>query len=177
MGTKLQVIITKLGLRIAERGDVVKGTPVVEPANDLFWFNRPHLILFLINFVLFLVFLSYIYSIYLCLILSGSHNTMAHSNYAYATSVLFLKSQNAFQLAFFAWSTVSNWLKPLSFLPLIFGVSHGLFFPIFQYEFGLQSCYHQKTEDIAIRISMGWASSQHNLHILRINIIIGFTNC
>ena len=129
MGTKLQVIITKLGLRIAERGDVVKGTPVVEPANDLFWFNRPHLILFLINFVLFLVFLSYIYSIYLCLILSGSHNTMAHSNYAYATSVLFLKSQNAFQLAFFAWSTVSNWLKPLSFLPLlIFGVSHGLFF-------------------------------------------------
>ncbi|XP_034704887.1 MLO-like protein 6 [Vitis riparia] len=89
VGTKLQVIITKLGLRIAERGDVVKGTPVVEPANDLFWFNRPHLILFLINFVLFL---------------------------------------NAFQLAFFAWST---------------------------YEFGLQSCYHQKTEDIAIRISMG----------------------
>ncbi|KAJ9684577.1 hypothetical protein PVL29_016848 [Vitis rotundifolia] len=89
VGTKLQVIITKLGLRIVERGGVVKGTPVVEPANDLFWFNRPRLILFLINFVLFL---------------------------------------NAFQLAFFAWSA---------------------------YEFGLQSCYHQKTEDIAIRISMG----------------------
>ncbi|KAA8518776.1 hypothetical protein F0562_016450 [Nyssa sinensis] len=53
VGTKLQVIITKMGLRIQERGEVVKGTPVVEPGDDLFWFNRPRLLLFLINFVLF----------------------------------------------------------------------------------------------------------------------------
>nr|GMD61400.1 MLO-like protein 6 [Ipomoea batatas] len=53
VGTKLQVIITKMGLRIQERGEVVKGVPVVEPGDDLFWFNRPRLILFLINFVLF----------------------------------------------------------------------------------------------------------------------------
>ncbi|CAA3009594.1 MLO 6 [Olea europaea subsp. europaea] len=53
VGTKLQVIITKMGLRIQERGEVVKGVPVVQPADDLFWFNRPRLILFLINFVLF----------------------------------------------------------------------------------------------------------------------------
>ncbi|KAI4373523.1 hypothetical protein MLD38_011642 [Melastoma candidum] len=53
VGTKLQVIITKMGLRIQERGEVVKGVPVVEPGDDLFWFNRPHLILCLINFVLF----------------------------------------------------------------------------------------------------------------------------
>ncbi|XP_019199042.1 PREDICTED: MLO-like protein 6 [Ipomoea nil] len=53
VGTKLQVIITKMGLRIQERGEVVKGVPVVEPGDDLFWFNRPRLMLFLINFVLF----------------------------------------------------------------------------------------------------------------------------
>ncbi|KAI3823427.1 hypothetical protein L1987_04863 [Smallanthus sonchifolius] len=52
-GTKLQVIITKMDLRIEERGAVVKGTPLVQPANDLFWFNRPHLLLYLIHFVLF----------------------------------------------------------------------------------------------------------------------------
>ncbi|XP_030962414.1 MLO-like protein 6 [Quercus lobata] len=89
VGTKLQWIITKMALRIQERGEVVKGTPVVQPGDDLFWFNQPRLILYLINFVLF---------------------------------------QNAFQLAFFAWA----W-----------------------YEFGLKSCFHNKTEDIIIRISMG----------------------
>ncbi|XP_024982402.1 MLO-like protein 6 [Cynara cardunculus var. scolymus] len=89
IGTKLQVIITKMGLSIQQRGEVVQGVPVVQPGDDLFWFNRPRLILYLINFVLF---------------------------------------QNAFQLAFFAWT----W-----------------------YEFGLKSCFHEHTEDIVIRVSMG----------------------
>ncbi|XP_076908847.1 MLO-like protein 2 [Bidens hawaiensis] len=53
IGTKLQVIITKMGLSIQERGEVVQGVPVVQPGDDLFWFNRPRLILYLINFVLF----------------------------------------------------------------------------------------------------------------------------
>ncbi|KAG9149596.1 hypothetical protein Leryth_021289 [Lithospermum erythrorhizon] len=89
VGTKLQMIITKMGLRIQDRGDIVKGTPMVKPGDDLFWFNRPRLMLFLIQFVLF---------------------------------------QNAFQLAFFAWS----W-----------------------YEFGLRSCFHDRIDDILIRVSMG----------------------
>lgn len=89
VGTKLQVIITKMGIRIQERGEVVKGVPVVQLGDDLFWFSQPRLILYLINFVLF---------------------------------------QNAFQLAFFAWS----W-----------------------YEFGIKSCFHERTEDIVIRITMG----------------------
>ncbi|KAL0290064.1 UNVERIFIED_CONTAM: MLO-like protein 12 [Sesamum calycinum] len=88
VGAKLQVIITKMGIRILERGDVIKGTPVVQPGDDLFWFNRPGLILFLIHLVLF---------------------------------------QNAFQLAFFAWS----WWK-----------------------FGYPSCYHENL-DLVIRIAMG----------------------
>ncbi|XVF47140.1 hypothetical protein PTKIN_Ptkin03bG0085400 [Pterospermum kingtungense] len=89
VGTKLQVIITKMGLRIQERGEVVKGVPVVQPGDDLFWFNRPRLILYLINFVLF---------------------------------------QNAFQLAFFAWTL---------------------------YEFGLKSCFHEQVKDVVTRITMG----------------------
>uniref|UniRef100_A0A1J3ITA9 MLO-like protein n=1 Tax=Noccaea caerulescens TaxID=107243 RepID=A0A1J3ITA9_NOCCA len=89
VGAKLQLIISKLGLRIQDKGDVVRGAPVVEPGDDLFWFGRPRFILFLIHLVLF---------------------------------------TNAFQLAFFVWST---------------------------YEFTLRNCFHHKTEDIAIRITMG----------------------
>ncbi|KAK8671638.1 hypothetical protein V6N13_038228 [Hibiscus sabdariffa] len=89
VGAKLQVIITKMGLRIQERGDVVKGAPVVQPGDDLFWFGRPRFLLFLIHLVLF---------------------------------------TNAFQLAFFVWST---------------------------YEFTIKSCYHEHVEDVIIRVSMG----------------------
>ncbi|KAI3426705.1 MLO-like protein, partial [Psidium guajava] len=53
VGTKLQVIITKMGLRIQERGNVVKGIPVVQPGDELFWFGRPGLLLLLIHFILF----------------------------------------------------------------------------------------------------------------------------
>nr|GEW46432.1 MLO-like protein 6 [Tanacetum cinerariifolium] len=53
VGTKLQVIITKMGLMIQERGAVVKGPPLVQPTDDLFWFKRPQLLLYLIHFVLF----------------------------------------------------------------------------------------------------------------------------
>ncbi|XP_038892538.1 MLO-like protein 6 [Benincasa hispida] len=89
VGTKLHVIITQMGLTIQERGHVVKGVPVVQPRDDLFWFGRPQLILFLIHFVLFM---------------------------------------NAFQIAFFAWTT---------------------------YAFKWRACFHQRIEDIVIRLSMG----------------------
>ncbi|KAK4356038.1 hypothetical protein RND71_025009 [Anisodus tanguticus] len=89
VGTKLQMIITEMGVRISERGDIVKGVPVVETGDHLFWFNRPGLVLFLVNFVLF---------------------------------------QNAFQVAFFAWS----WWK-----------------------FGFPSCFHKNPADLAIRLTMG----------------------
>ncbi|KAI3930869.1 hypothetical protein MKW92_001538 [Papaver armeniacum] len=89
VGTKLQVIITQMGLHVQDRGDVVQGEPTVKPTDDLFWFGSPRLILHLIHFVLF---------------------------------------QNAFQVAFFIYTT---------------------------YEFGLNSCYHQKAAAVAIRISMG----------------------
>lgn len=78
-----------MALRIKERGDVIRGAPVVETGDHLFWFNRPSLLLFLIHFVLF---------------------------------------QNAFQLAFFAFT----W-----------------------YKYGVPSCFHKGPKDIAIRLSIG----------------------
>ncbi|KAI9098500.1 hypothetical protein K1719_025125 [Acacia pycnantha] len=89
VGAKLQTIITNMALRIQERGEVVKGAPVVEPGDQLFWFNRPRFLLFLIHLVLF---------------------------------------QNAFDLAFFVWSTC---------------------------EFSINSCFHRGTADIMIRLAMG----------------------
>ncbi|KAF5205362.1 Mlo-like protein [Thalictrum thalictroides] len=89
VGAKLQVAITQMAVQIQDRGDVIRGVPIVKPTDQLFWFNRPQFIFSLIHFVLF---------------------------------------QNAFQIAFFAWTT---------------------------YEFGLKSCYHEQVEDIAIRMSMG----------------------
>ncbi|KAK7380741.1 hypothetical protein VNO78_33258 [Psophocarpus tetragonolobus] len=53
VGAKLQMIITKMCLRIQDRGEIVKGAPAVEPGDDLFWFNRPRLLLFIIHLVLF----------------------------------------------------------------------------------------------------------------------------
>jgi len=58
------MIITKMGLRITDRGEVVKGAPLVEPGDDLFWFNRPRLLLFLIHLVLFQVLTIYPFILY-----------------------------------------------------------------------------------------------------------------
>lgn len=53
VGTKLQVIITKMALDIQSRHAVVQGTPLVQPSDEHFWSGRPQLILFLIHFTLF----------------------------------------------------------------------------------------------------------------------------
>lgn len=104
VGTKLQVIITKLGLRIQEKGDVVKGTPLVQPGDHLFWLGRPRFILFLVHLVLFTV----IY-INLTFLFSSSLHSTAKKCLKTKSKPFFLDLQNAFQLAFFAWSTVSKY--------------------------------------------------------------------
>eukprot|EP01018_Ginkgo_biloba_P015674 Gb_09144 [translate_table: standard] len=53
VGTKLQVVITEMALQIQNTQAVVKGAPVVQPSDKLFWFSRPQFVLFLIHFVLF----------------------------------------------------------------------------------------------------------------------------
>jgi mlo protein len=55
VGMKLQLIILEMASEIEGSQVVVKGTPVVQPTNKLFWFGRPQLVLSLIHFTLFQV--------------------------------------------------------------------------------------------------------------------------
>eukprot|EP00253_Pinus_taeda_P024490 PITA_24490 len=89
VGMKLQLIILEMALGIQGRHAVVRGIPVVQPTDKLFWFNRPDVILFLIHFTLF---------------------------------------QNAFQLAFLSWTC---------------------------WQFGLNSCFHDRLYTIILRIVIG----------------------
>ncbi|KAG8373582.1 hypothetical protein BUALT_Bualt11G0039400 [Buddleja alternifolia] len=53
VGTKLQAILTKMAVEIAERHAVVQGIPLVQGSDKYFWFGRPQLVLHLIHFALF----------------------------------------------------------------------------------------------------------------------------
>ncbi|XP_026403695.1 MLO protein homolog 1-like [Papaver somniferum] len=53
VGTKLEMVIMEMALQIQDRSSVVSGSPIVEPNNNLFWFNNPRWILYLIQFTLF----------------------------------------------------------------------------------------------------------------------------
>ncbi|XP_048132578.1 MLO-like protein 12 [Rhodamnia argentea] len=53
VGTKLQGIITKMGIDSHDKSHVVRGTLLVRPSDHFFWFGRPKLLLHLIHFILF----------------------------------------------------------------------------------------------------------------------------
>ncbi|KAM7253578.1 hypothetical protein ACFE04_021732 [Oxalis oulophora] len=53
LGTKLELVIIQLAHEVAEKHVAVEGDLVVKPSDDLFWFHKPQLILFLIHFILF----------------------------------------------------------------------------------------------------------------------------
>ncbi|KAL5715846.1 hypothetical protein ACHQM5_017612 [Ranunculus cassubicifolius] len=53
VGTKLQGIITKMCLESRNTSTVVRGTLLVKPSDNLFWFSRPQLLLHLMYFILF----------------------------------------------------------------------------------------------------------------------------
>ncbi|KAG9141590.1 hypothetical protein Leryth_025315 [Lithospermum erythrorhizon] len=53
IGTKLQSIITKMGLDSYETSHVVIGTLLVKPDDHFFWLGRPKLLLHLMHFILF----------------------------------------------------------------------------------------------------------------------------
>lgn len=55
MGTKLEHIITQLAQEVAEKHTVVEGDIVIQPSDELFWFGKPKLVLYLIHFILFQV--------------------------------------------------------------------------------------------------------------------------
>ncbi|KAJ8772615.1 hypothetical protein K2173_027792 [Erythroxylum novogranatense] len=54
VGTKLEMVIMEMAKKFQEKSSVVLGAPLVEPNNKYFWFNRPHWILLLIHYTLFL---------------------------------------------------------------------------------------------------------------------------
>ncbi|KAK8685466.1 hypothetical protein V6N13_041467 [Hibiscus sabdariffa] len=53
LGTKLEVIVAKMALQINNQNTVIRGTPVVQPNDQLFWFGRPRFVLTLVHLTLF----------------------------------------------------------------------------------------------------------------------------
>ncbi|KAK1299804.1 MLO-like protein 1 [Acorus calamus] len=53
IGTKLEHVITQLAHDVAEKHTAIEGDLVVQPSDDLFWFHRPRIVLYLIHFILF----------------------------------------------------------------------------------------------------------------------------
>ncbi|XP_073150990.1 MLO-like protein 3 [Henckelia pumila] len=54
IGTKLEVVVARMAMQLTSQNTVIKGSPLVQPNNNLFWFNRPQLVLTLLHFTLFM---------------------------------------------------------------------------------------------------------------------------
>ncbi|XVE96735.1 hypothetical protein REPUB_Repub02eG0248200 [Reevesia pubescens] len=53
LGTKLEVIVARMALQINNQNTVIRGTPLVQPNDELFWFRRPRFVLTLLHYTLF----------------------------------------------------------------------------------------------------------------------------
>lgn len=53
VGTKLEHVITEIAQGAAEREWDAEGERRIKPSDELFWFHRPILVLYLIHFILF----------------------------------------------------------------------------------------------------------------------------
>ncbi|CAN1249527.1 MLO-like protein 3 [Linum perenne] len=53
VGTKLEVVVANMGLKLNDRNTVIKGAPLVQPNDDYFWFNHPKFVLTLLHYTLF----------------------------------------------------------------------------------------------------------------------------
>ncbi|XP_024028723.1 MLO-like protein 3 [Morus notabilis] len=53
IGSKLGVIVARMALQIKDQNNVIIGTPLVKPNDDLFWFGKPKFVLTLIHYILF----------------------------------------------------------------------------------------------------------------------------
>ncbi|KAI5666217.1 hypothetical protein M9H77_16070 [Catharanthus roseus] len=54
IGTKLEVVVARMALRLQEQSTVIRGTPLVQPNDSLFWFSQPRFVLTLLHFTLFM---------------------------------------------------------------------------------------------------------------------------
>lgn len=53
VGTKLEHIIIALAHEVAHKNSVITGNLVVTPSDQLFWFKKPRIVIYLIHFILF----------------------------------------------------------------------------------------------------------------------------
>ncbi|XP_052184361.1 MLO-like protein 3 isoform X2 [Diospyros lotus] len=54
LGTKLQVVVARMALRLQNHNSVIRGSPLVQPNDSLFWFSQPQFVLTLLHYVLFM---------------------------------------------------------------------------------------------------------------------------
>ncbi|KAF5193442.1 Mlo-like protein, partial [Thalictrum thalictroides] len=54
LGTKLEVIVTRMALSVKNQSSVIKGSPLVQPNDELFWFANPRSLLHFLHLTLFL---------------------------------------------------------------------------------------------------------------------------
>ncbi|ESQ37487.1 hypothetical protein EUTSA_v10002531mg [Eutrema salsugineum] len=54
IGTKLEVIVAKMAVKIMDRNNVIRGSPLVEPNDKHFWFCAPRFLLIILHYTLFL---------------------------------------------------------------------------------------------------------------------------
>lgn len=59
LGTKLEVIVARMALKLKDKNSTIKGTPLVQPNDDLFWFSHPKFVLTLLHLTLFMVINTY----------------------------------------------------------------------------------------------------------------------
>uniref|UniRef100_A0A6N2LAD2 MLO-like protein n=1 Tax=Salix viminalis TaxID=40686 RepID=A0A6N2LAD2_SALVM len=52
LGSKLEFIVAKMACRINDQNVVSRGTPLVQPNDDFFWFGHPRFVLALIHYIL-----------------------------------------------------------------------------------------------------------------------------
>ncbi|CAN1249532.1 MLO-like protein 3 [Linum perenne] len=63
VGTKLEVVVANMGLKLNDRNTVIKGAPLVQPNDDYFWFNHPKFVLTLLHYTLFVLIIICCYTI------------------------------------------------------------------------------------------------------------------
>nr|AWN06646.1 MLO protein 10 [Rosa odorata var. gigantea] len=54
LGTKLEVVVARMAHQLGDQHNVIKGTPLVQPKDSHFWFNRPRFVLTLVHLTLFM---------------------------------------------------------------------------------------------------------------------------
>ncbi|XP_043699779.1 MLO-like protein 3 [Telopea speciosissima] len=52
LGTKLEVVLSRMALQLKNLSHVTKGAPEVQPDDNLFWFSKPRFVLSLLHFIM-----------------------------------------------------------------------------------------------------------------------------